>query len=162
MEKEIVYWKQEIVQSAKIDDTHRSYDALQYPLMFWQGDDGYHFQLRQRNPSTGAFTERKVTAMDFYTYRIMYRASGFNIILRSNDLFQQYIVGMFAKIESEHLRYIQCNQTKLRVERCIHLRDAVVSEGNVSDAGQWIILPSSFTGSPRYMHERTQDAMTYV
>ncbi|GFQ76040.1 helitron_like_N domain-containing protein [Trichonephila clavata] len=41
-------------------------------------------------------------------------------------------------------------------------RDAVVSEGNVSDVGQLIILPSSFTGSPRYMHERTQDAMTYV
>ncbi|GFR12144.1 ATP-dependent DNA helicase [Trichonephila clavata] len=42
------------------------------------------------------------------------------------------------------------------------LQDAVVSEGNVSDVGQLIILPSSFTGSPRYMHERTQDAMTYV
>lgn len=25
-----------------------------------------------------------------------------------------------------------------------------------------VILPSSFTGSPRYLHERTQDAMTYV
>ncbi|XP_067930639.1 uncharacterized protein [Watersipora subatra] len=25
-----------------------------------------------------------------------------------------------------------------------------------------VILPSSFTGGPRYMHERTQDAMTYV
>ncbi|GFS32536.1 helitron_like_N domain-containing protein [Trichonephila inaurata madagascariensis] len=55
----------------KIVDTHRSYDALQYPLMFWQGEDGYHFQLRQRNPSTDAFIERKVTAMDFYAYRIM-------------------------------------------------------------------------------------------
>ncbi|XP_074097687.1 uncharacterized protein LOC141526552 [Cotesia typhae] len=25
-----------------------------------------------------------------------------------------------------------------------------------------VVLPSSFTGGPRYMHERTQDAMTYV
>jgi hypothetical protein len=25
-----------------------------------------------------------------------------------------------------------------------------------------VILPSTFTGGPRYMHERTQDAMTYV
>ncbi|GFU68440.1 ATP-dependent DNA helicase [Trichonephila clavipes] len=56
---------------------------------------------------------------------------------------------MFAKIESERLRYIQCNQKKLRVEEYIHLRDAVVSEGNVSDVGQLIILPPSFTGSPR-------------
>jgi hypothetical protein len=28
--------------------------------------------------------------------------------------------------------------------------------------GQQVILPSSFTGSPRYMHEKNQDAMTYV
>ncbi|GBM74318.1 hypothetical protein AVEN_193308-1 [Araneus ventricosus] len=33
----------------KIPDTHRSYDALQYPLLFWQEEDGYHFELRQRN-----------------------------------------------------------------------------------------------------------------
>ncbi|GFR29131.1 ATP-dependent DNA helicase [Trichonephila clavata] len=31
-----------------------------------------------------------------------------------------------------------------------------------ADVGQLIILPSSFMGSPRYMHEHTQDAMTYV
>ncbi|GFX80533.1 ATP-dependent DNA helicase PIF1 [Trichonephila clavipes] len=97
-------------------------------------EDGYHFQLRQRNPSIGAFTERKVTAIDFYAYRIMHRASSFNIIFRSNDLFQHYLVDMFAKID----------------------------EGNVCDVGQLIILPSSFTGSPRYMHERTQGAMNNV
>ncbi|KAL8594215.1 hypothetical protein ACOMHN_033078 [Nucella lapillus] len=28
--------------------------------------------------------------------------------------------------------------------------------------GQPVVLPSSFTGSPRYMAERTQDAMAYV
>jgi hypothetical protein len=28
--------------------------------------------------------------------------------------------------------------------------------------GQQVILPSSFTGSPRYMHEKNQNAMTYV
>lgn len=28
--------------------------------------------------------------------------------------------------------------------------------------GKIVVLPSSFTGGPRYMHERTQDAMTYL
>ncbi|GFR22044.1 helitron_like_N domain-containing protein [Trichonephila clavata] len=46
----------------KIADPHMLCDALQYPLLFWQGEYRYYFQLRQRNPSTGAFTERKVTA----------------------------------------------------------------------------------------------------
>lgn len=38
-----------------ITDTHPSYDALQYPLIFWQGDDGYHINIKQRNPSTGTY-----------------------------------------------------------------------------------------------------------
>lgn len=36
-----------------IQDTHRSYDALQYPLIFWEGEDGFHINIKQRNPSTG-------------------------------------------------------------------------------------------------------------
>lgn len=33
----------------RVHATHRSYDALQYPLMFWQGEDGYHFGIQQSN-----------------------------------------------------------------------------------------------------------------
>jgi hypothetical protein len=38
----------------------------------------------------------------------------------------------------------------------------VSSDGNVVDIGQQFILPATFTGSPRHMHEYAQDAMTYV
>lgn len=36
-----------------ISDTHRSYDALQYPLIFWKGQDGYCINIKQRDPVTG-------------------------------------------------------------------------------------------------------------
>ena len=36
-----------------IEDIHRSYDALQYPLIFWEGEYGYHLNIKQRNPTTG-------------------------------------------------------------------------------------------------------------
>ena len=36
-----------------IQDNHRSYDTLQYPLIFWEGEDGYHLNIKQRNPTTG-------------------------------------------------------------------------------------------------------------
>ena len=36
-----------------IQDNHRSYNALQYPLIFWDGKDGYQLNIKQRNPSTG-------------------------------------------------------------------------------------------------------------
>lgn len=39
----------------RVSETHRCYDALQYPILFWQGEDGYHFQLKMINPATGKF-----------------------------------------------------------------------------------------------------------
>lgn len=109
---------------------HRSYDALQYPLMFWH-HFGYHFELRQINPTTGIPKTKKISAMDFYGYRLMMR---FNILLRCKDLFHQFIVDMYGKIEAERLRHIRFNQRALRVEQYAHLND-----GNVDTIGQLII-----------------------
>lgn len=67
--------------------------------------------------------------MNFYAYRLMIRANEDNNILLCRQLFHQYIVDKYAKIESELLRFLRFNQQKLRSEEYIHLRDAVV--GNV-------------------------------
>lgn len=39
-------------QINRISETHRWYDALQYPIIFPYGEDGYHFGLRQINETT--------------------------------------------------------------------------------------------------------------
>ncbi|XP_072389482.1 uncharacterized protein [Diabrotica undecimpunctata] len=36
-----------------ISDLHRSYDALQYPLIFCQRQDEYHLNIKQYDPNTG-------------------------------------------------------------------------------------------------------------
>jgi hypothetical protein len=147
----------------RVSETHRSYDALQYPLIFWEGEDGYYFFIAQTDPTTGLTVDRKkVSAMDFYAYRIMMRAGAVNHILRCRQLFHQFVVDMYAKIESERLSFLRHNQKTLRVDEYIHLKDAIAIDGNASNLGQLVILPSTFTGSPRHMHEYTQDAMTYV
>ena len=143
-------------------ETHRSYDALQYPLIFWDGEDGYHFEIKQADPSTKTPTTKKVSAMAFYAYRIMIRGGSINHIVRYRQLFHQFIMDMYAKIESERLLFLRLNQKKLRVDDYIHLKDAITNDGNVDNVGKLVILPSTFTGSPRHMHEYTQDAMTYV
>ncbi|GFT09255.1 ATP-dependent DNA helicase [Trichonephila clavipes] len=116
------------------------------------------------NPQTGEGTNKKVSAMNYYSYRLMIRQNSENHILKCRQLFHQYIVDMYAKIETERLLYIRLNQTELRFEQYIHLRDAIVNDGNVNpnELGRMAILPSTFTGSPRHMHEYAQDAMTYV
>ena len=150
-------------QLQRVAETHRSYDALQYPLIFWEGENGYHFLIMQTDPTTEMPVDRKkVSAMDFYAYRIMMRTGAVNHILRCRQLFHQFIVDMYAKIESERLWFIRLTQKKLRVDEYIHLRDAIANDGNVDNLGQLVILPSTFIESPRHMHEYTQDAMKYV
>ena len=69
---------------------------------------------------------------------------------------------MYVKVESERLRYVRFNQARLRADDYIHLRDAMRNDADPTEIGRRVILPSSFTGGPRYMKEKTQDAMTYV
>ncbi|VDM94650.1 unnamed protein product, partial [Onchocerca ochengi] len=69
---------------------------------------------------------------------------------------------MSAEIKTECWIFIRLNQTKLRSEECIHLQDAVVNDGNTTSIGRLTILPSSYAGSPRHMHEYAQDAIAYV
>ncbi|CAI6371072.1 unnamed protein product [Macrosiphum euphorbiae] len=89
----------------------------------------------------------------------MIRTNPENHLLHYKQLLNQFIVDMYAKIENERLRYIRCNQKALKVEQYINLKDAFENDENVSDIGQKCILPASFIGSPRHMHEYIQDAL---
>lgn len=53
--RDIVLTRRDSGQLQRISETHRSYDALQYPLMFWQGDDGYYINIKMINPLTGEY-----------------------------------------------------------------------------------------------------------
>lgn len=100
--------------------------------------------------------------MNFYAYRLMIRRNEDNHILKCRRLFHQFAVDMYVKIETERLTYIRLNQQKLRTEGYIHLRDAMNVDGNANNVGRLTILPATYVGSPRHMHEYAQDAMTYV
>lgn len=142
-EKSDIILKRQDSTLKRVVETHRLYDALQYPLLYWSGQDGYHFQLRQTNPETEELSIKKVSSKDFYAYRIMIRANQSNHILKCGKLFHQYLVNMYAKIESERLLFIRLNQKKLRTENYIHLRDAVTNDGNVANIGKTVTLPAT-------------------
>ena len=70
---------------------------------------------------------------------------------------------MYAKIEQQRLNYIKMNQEQIRSDLYSGLADAVHSgDTNAKEVGRNIILPSSYTGSPRQMFELYQDAMSIV
>ena len=97
-------------------------------------------------------------------------------------LFQQYIVDAYAKVESQRLNWVVQNQGKLRVESMQGLLDhlngandettlrSVATEvpsdyqhkEQVQNVGKPIILPATFGGSPRALHEQYLDSMCLV
>ncbi len=92
----------------------------------------------------------------------MIRDSHSSYIFHCGELLSQFIVNMYAKIEAEHLLFLQLNQNQPSRDYYMNLQDAMARDGDISNVGQQTILPSTFTGGPRYMHECTQDAMAYV
>lgn len=59
------YEKRDIILEKKnnslkrVTETHRSYDALLYPIIFWQGEDGYKFGIPHYDPSKQIFVDKK-------------------------------------------------------------------------------------------------------
>ncbi|KAL7302634.1 hypothetical protein TKK_0004696 [Trichogramma kaykai] len=75
----------------RVSETHRSYDALQYPVLFWQGEDGYHFNIKMIEPEKPEEDVKKVSAMNYYAYRLMIRPDACNHILKCRLIFHQYL-----------------------------------------------------------------------
>ncbi|GFS57399.1 helitron_like_N domain-containing protein [Trichonephila clavipes] len=96
---------------------------------FWK--EGYSFDIPQINPFTKQpIPNIKVSRKDFYAYHMMVRRNNFNLLLRCRLLFHQFLVDMYVKVESERIRLIALNQTKLRAENYIHLQDSIMNDAD--------------------------------
>ncbi|GFV38658.1 integrase catalytic domain-containing protein [Trichonephila clavipes] len=51
-----------------IQDNHRSYDAQHYSLIFWEREDRYNLNIKQRNPTTGEELIKKVPGPTSFQY----------------------------------------------------------------------------------------------
>ncbi|XP_022023935.2 uncharacterized protein LOC110924208 [Helianthus annuus] len=145
----------------RISELHPSYLALQYPILFLYGDDGYRINISHRDfgPNTKK-TRPTCTMRELFAYRIQDRHNKFSLILNARRLFQQFLVDAYTMIESERLNYIRFQQIKLRSDSLNSLKNVQdVGQSDLSHTGQPVILPSSFTGGSRYMMQNYLDAM---
>ena len=129
-----------------IPDIHKSYDPLQYPLLFPDGQDGWHCDLEH-------------TCLEHINFQLMKRNGINNPILLGRSLGQQYIVDQFAKSEMSRLSYIEFHQKEMRAEVYSGAKDAMKTDGNLGGIGKKVILPSSFMGGDRYMHQQFLDSI---
>ena len=106
-----------------ISELHASYDALQYPIVFPYGTDGYSIHLVAKT-ATGQ-DGRKLTQLQYYSYYIMVREG--NHILQMRRLFQQFLVDVYCKIETERLGFIRREQKNLLADNYANVRDSLMS-----------------------------------
>ncbi|XP_062006831.1 uncharacterized protein LOC133723982 isoform X2 [Rosa rugosa] len=145
----------------RITKIHPKYMSLQYPILFPYGEDGYKLDLLMQTTATNRKKKRdKISMRCFIAYQIQDRNNEMSTLLKGGRLFQQFLVDSYATIEEHRLDYIRKNQRNLRSETYKDLFTVAstgINEGR--NLGQKIILPSSHTGSPRYMINNYQDAM---
>ncbi|XP_018462957.1 uncharacterized protein LOC108834093 [Raphanus sativus] len=146
---------------ARISELHPAYLPLQYPILFPYGEDGYHIDLHLKRTTTTSTNPRfRVSMKEFFSYKLMERASHFNVLLHSGKLFQQFIVDAYTMMEGERIGYLKLNQKTLRADNYSNISD-FASTGNKDSSmcGRRVVLPATFVGGPRYMHEKYMDAM---
>lgn len=138
----------------RISELHPLYMALQYPLLFPRAESGYTTDLRTR------CGKKKLSQREFYCYRMMYREGEGHTILLGGRLMQQFFADCWTTIRSERISWCVRNQNKLRFDVLHGLEDSVLrGDTDPGSVGTRIILPSSFTGGPRYMAQCYQDSM---
>ncbi|XP_057746826.1 uncharacterized protein LOC130966082 [Arachis stenosperma] len=115
----------------RIDVFHPSYLALQYPLLFPYGEDGFCLGIATSDSIFARLTKKNktITLRQFFAFRLQKRTGESPLILRSKRLFQQFLVDAYTMVESESL---------------------INGDVDAARPGKRIILSSTFTGGPRY------------
>ncbi|KAK9065016.1 hypothetical protein SSX86_016399 [Deinandra increscens subsp. villosa] len=142
----------------RVNHLHPSYMSLQYPLLFPFGETGWCSTLKQLSPP--AKGDKRISMNMYYSYQIHERRGVYTLPLHGGRLFQQYLVDAYISIERNRLEYFAANQNDLRTDILRGVEDAI-SRGDTEgcNIGKRVILPSSFTGGPRYMYKHYQDAL---
>ena len=144
----------------RVSDGHSAYDCLRYVLLFPYGEHGWHYDSHSLSS-----TSHKVSQSRYYAYRLHSRLNEFSTILRGGRLFQEFLVDKFAGIDQNRLRYLRTNQDRIRATLYSGLEDTVNAADesvDLNQLGRRVILPSSYIGGTRHMHQRFQDAMAIV
>ncbi|RZB57296.1 hypothetical protein D0Y65_046101 [Glycine soja] len=122
-------------QLQRIHELHSSYLALQYPLLFPYGEDGYRPDILHSSRSDGKKRKRnRLTMREWFSYRLQYRSNESMTLLNSRRLFQQFVVyGYTMSLDDGSKRGL--------------------------NKGKRVILPSTFVGCPGYMDQLYFDGM---
>ena len=159
--RDIVLQEKQTGWLKRISEIHPAYLALQYPLIFTYGEDGFRLGIQKRETDATAKLKRKALSMrQWYAFRLQERENECHTLLHSRRLFQQFLVDGYTTIEASRLFYLRMNQKSLRSDSYDSIQQAENSgKTDMHEQGSRFVLPASFTGGARYMKNMYLDAM---
>lgn len=111
-------------------------------------NDRYHLGISWRSSNL------TVSCRQFYTYLFIVRDGSFNPLHPARTLFSQLAVDACTKMESERY-WLKQTKMRLRSDSYIPLQEGIRNDVDSENPSKVCILPSTFTGIPRYMNKRT-------
>ncbi|CDY25439.1 BnaC09g39540D [Brassica napus] len=162
MDKRDIVLQQKSGKLLRIDEIHASYLALQYPLLFVHGEDGFRLGIKKGvTKATEKQKKENISIRQFFAFRLHKRKNEAHTILNSGRLFQQFVVDAYTSIESNRLCYLKTHQTSLRSDSYDSIKESEnAGRIDMAEQGSSFLLPATFTGGPRYMKNLYLDAMT--
>lgn len=122
-------------------------------------------------PQQGPRRRTTLSELQYYSYLLFPREkynkddpmpdadTHFSSLFRGKRLLHQLLVDVWAIIDQSRLLWFKTHQDTIRADLYRGIADALLSD-NIEDAGAiGTILPSSYYGGSRQMHESYQDAM---
>ena len=162
--RDLRVWPLAAERVENVAEQNECVDPLTYVLLFPGGLPGWHENLQHRKERRTK-TYQRLTATQFYAHRLMIFDDDNPLPHAAGMLFQQYVVDVYCRAEAQRLAYLRMHQDELRAESYQELRSAIDGAGfeaGATPVGRRVVLPSSYVGSPRAMHQNYLDAMTLV
>ena len=129
-------------------------DPLHYVVLFPHGDSGWGLGMKKKNGDD-------ITMMQYAAARMMIRPDQTHLF-RCGRLFQEFAVDIYSRIEASRLCYFETHQREIRADLYQGVVDGLLQDdGNMRNIGKKI-LPNSFIGGPRHMHQLFQDSMAII
>ncbi|XP_074304677.1 uncharacterized protein LOC141639455 [Silene latifolia] len=160
VEKRDIIIEKESGELQRISELHPLYLALQYPLLFPHGENGWRSGILHSEASLNKSKKKKprnqVTMREWLAFHLQDRSPFLQslILLLAAKLLQQFIVDGYMMVESQRLSFLCHNQGLLRVETYKNLANAVDrGETEPSSAGSRIFMSSSVLQSDGYTIE---------
>lgn len=101
-----------------------------------------------------------VSQLEWLAWMLFERTDQFSPFVNARRLTQQFVVDAWLTVERSRIKWVRLNQKTIKAEMYQGLKESL--EANEKSIGRKVILPSTFSGSPRQMAQLYHDAIALV